>query len=152
MHILIKTIVGQEINNVYEGFDKDLFLKLKPPGLSMKLLRFDGSEKGDIVQLELNFLLFKQKWTSTITKSEKSDDEIYFVDEAEGKELPFFLKKWKHKHRLIKDGDGTQIIDDIEYKSPFGFNLVLYPLLYLQMAYRKPIYRKTFRKISTNKI
>ncbi len=146
MRILLKTFVEQTPEKVFEGFDQSLFLKLKPPGVALKLLRFDGSEQGDIVEMQLHFGLFKQKWTSTITDSGKSAEEIYFVDEASGKDLPFFLTKWKHRHRLIREGSGTLIVDEIDYKAPFGLNLLLYPALWMQFAYRKPIYRREFRK------
>lgn len=146
MRILLKTYVEQPPEEVFEGFDQNLFLKLKPPGVSLKLLRFDGSQKGDIVKMQLNFGLFKQEWTSTITDSGKSEEEIFFVDEAEGKALPFFLKEWKHQHRLLRQGAGTLIVDDIYYKAPLGMNLLLYPALWMQFAYRKPIYRREFKQ------
>lgn len=146
MRIILKTYVEQTPENVFEGFDQNLFIKLKPPGIGLKLIRFDGCEKGSIVELQLNFGLFKQRWKSTVTDFAKTAEEIYFVDEAEGKDLPFFLKKWKHRHRLVREGNGTYIIDEIEYTSPFGLNLLMYPALWMQFAWRKPIYRKTFRK------
>ena len=146
MHIIIKTYVEEDLKTVFEGFNQELFLKLKPPGIGLKLLRFDGCEKGNIVQLELNFGLFKQGWTSEVTDMKKSEEEIFFIDEGEGKNLPFFLKKWKHTHRLLRTGNGTTIVDDIEYQSPFGLNLLSYPAIWMQMAWRKPIYKKLFRR------
>lgn len=115
-------------------------LALLPP---VNLVRYDGSATGDIVSMELNFLFFKQKWTSKITDNHTDSKEYYFVDE--GVELPFFLKRWKHKHRIIKEGASTIIRDEIEFKAPFGLlSLLLYPALYIQFAYRKPIYKKVF--------
>lgn len=146
MHIILKTQVEQDIKSVFEGFDRELFIRLKPPGIGLKLLRFDGCRAGDIVELELNFGLFRQKWTSRITEFIENENEIYFVDEAEGKELPFFLSKWKHCHRIIKNGNGSDIVDDIHYSSPMGLTLLMYPAIWAQMAWRKPVYRKTFRK------
>jgi len=144
MQIILKTYVEQSPLQVLEGFTQELFIKLKPPGVRLKLLRFDGSKTGDIVEMELNFGLFKQKWTSIITDHGQNEAESYFVDEATTKNLPFFLIHWKHRHRLVAMGSGTEIIDHIQYRAPFGLNLLLYPILYLQFAYRKPIYRKTF--------
>jgi ligand-binding SRPBCC domain-containing protein len=91
----------------------------------------------------LNFILFKQDWISDIIDQNALESEIYFVDE--GSKLPFFLSYWKHRHRMIKDGKGTIIIDDITFKTPSILSdYLFYPLMYLQFLYRKPIYQKVF--------
>lgn len=144
MKIVISTPVEQDYLSVKEGFNENLFLQLSPPFPPVRLLRFDGSAKGDTVILELNFLLFKQNWVSEITDDQTNENEFYFIDE--GVELPFFLKKWKHKHRIIRAGNQSIIRDEIEYQGPFGLmTLLLYPALLLQFLYRKPIYKKIFR-------
>ena len=144
MHITISTSVRQHFLDVKQGFDQDLFSSLSPPFPPVKLLRFDGSEKGDIVSLELNFLFFKQVWTSEIIEDQTSESEFYFVDK--GIKLPFFLEIWQHKHRLINRGKSeTEIRDEIYYKGSTWFlTPLLYPILYLQFLYRKPIYRRIF--------
>ncbi|MFN3800467.1 SRPBCC family protein [Belliella pelovolcani] len=145
MDITIETTVAQDYLQVKEGFDETLFTKLSPPFPPVKLLRFDGSKTGDLVTLELNFIFFKQKWTSEITDDQTDEQEFFFIDE--GVVLPFFLKKWKHKHRIIKAKNGSIIRDEISYEGPFGLmTLLLYPALYLQFLYRKPIYKKIFGK------
>jgi ligand-binding SRPBCC domain-containing protein len=61
--------------------------------------------------------------------------------------LPFFLKYWRHHHRIVQDGQSTRIIDDIHFRSPLLlFDFLLWPVLWLQFLYRKPIYRNVFRK------
>ncbi|MBN3521166.1 hypothetical protein JYB62_14240 [Algoriphagus lutimaris] len=145
MNIKIKTSVEQDYLSVKEGFQATLFKKLSPPFPPVKLIRFDGSEKGDIVSLELNFMFFKQKWVSKITDDQTTEEEFYFIDE--GIELPFFLKSWKHKHRIIQSGEGSIIQDEISYQAPFQLlTWLLYPAMILQFAYRIPIYRKVFKK------
>jgi ligand-binding SRPBCC domain-containing protein len=144
MKINIETRVQQYYLKVKEGFNETLFTKLSPPFPPVKLLRFDGSKKGDLVSLELNFLFFKQKWTSEITEDKTTDQEFYFIDK--GVELPFFLKEWQHKHRIINSGTGSIIRDEITYKSGFSLmTLLLYPALFIQFLYRKPIYKKIFK-------
>lgn len=144
MKINISTQVEKSYLEVKESFNDSLFLKLNPPFPPVKLLRFDGSSKGDIVILELNLLLFKQKWVSEITDDHTDEQEFYFIDE--GTTLPFFLKKWKHKHRIIRQENGSIIKDEIEYQGPAGIlTLLLYPVLYLQFLYRKPVYQKIFQ-------
>jgi ligand-binding SRPBCC domain-containing protein len=143
MKITIETPVTQDYLQVKAGFNETLFTKLSPPFPPVKLLRFDGSSKGDLVTLELNFIFFKQKWTSEITEDQTTDREFYFIDK--GIELPFFLKKWSHKHRIVKDGENSMIRDEIDYQAPFWvLTLLLYPAMLLQFAYRKPIYKKIF--------
>jgi len=144
MRINLSTKVDQPYLSVKEGFNRDLFEALNPPFPPVKLLRFDGSSKGDLVSLELNFLLFKQVWTSEITADHTDENEFFFIDE--GKKLPFFLKSWKHKHRVIKQGENQSVIrDEIHYHGHhFILNLFLYPVLYVQFAMRKPIYKRVF--------
>jgi ligand-binding SRPBCC domain-containing protein len=143
MKIIIKTTVGLEFLKVKEGFNKDLFLKLAPPFPPVKLLRFDGSKKGDQVSLELNFFLFKQTWTSLITEDKTTENEFYFIDE--GVQLPFFLGYWKHRHRVVSSSTGSTIIDEIDFEGKgIFFTPLLYPALFLQFLFRRPIYKKIF--------
>lgn len=145
MRLTITTSVDQDYRSVMKGFTQDLFLKLNPPFPPVRLLRFDGCKKDDIVSLELNFLLFRQRWTSLIVEDELNDQEFYFIDV--GTKLPFFLKYWRHHHRILRDEEGARIIDDIHFRSPLlPFDFLLWPVLWLQFLYRKPIYRRIFRK------
>lgn len=145
MRILLKTFVSKPPAEVFAGFDEALFLRLAPPFPPVRLMRFDGCAVGDVVSLELNFIFFRNTWESHITAQATTEKEIYFIDE--GVKLPFFLKHWKHKHLIEQAGKDSCIIDDIEYKSPFWLlDYLLYPVMYLQFAYRKPIYRKFFGK------
>lgn len=150
MKLKITTAVQEDYRQVFAGFTQDLFLKLSPPFPPVKLLRFDGCHTNDRVALRLNFIFFKQTWESLITDFQDTEQEIYFIDE--GVKLPFFLKYWKHHHRIVKSGDQTQIVDDITFKTPFLLmDYLMYPALYLQFLYRKPVYRKVFRKVSSAK-
>jgi ligand-binding SRPBCC domain-containing protein len=144
MKLTLQTRVEQDYLSVKKGFDQTLFQKLSPPFPPVKLLRFDGSSTGDLVVLELNFLFFKQRWTSEITEDSTEEKEFYFIDE--GIELPFFLKTWRHKHRVIQDGTGSLIRDEINYTAPFGWmTVLLYPALLAQFAFRIPIYKRLFK-------
>lgn len=89
MKIVIETPVEQGYLDVKSGFNESLFKSLSPPFPPVKLLRFDGSQKGDLVTLELNFIFFKQKWTSEIIDDKTTDLEFFFVDK--GIQLPFFF-------------------------------------------------------------
>jgi ligand-binding SRPBCC domain-containing protein len=144
MKIRLTTEVKQDYLKVKDGFNADLFKALNPPFPPVKLLRFDGSSRGDLVSLELNFILFKQVWTSEITADHLDEKEFYFIDE--GIKLPFFLKKWRHKHLLISCGkDKTLIVDEINYSGPnLLLSLLIYPVLYLQFSLRNPVYKKVF--------
>lgn len=145
MKILIETPVKESVKVVFGKFNGDLFKALAPPFPPVNLERYDGEQVGDIVSMKLNFILFKQTWTSLITANEQTENRRLFVDE--GTELPFFLSAWKHKHIIENRGGVTYIIDDINFKTPFVLtDYVMYPLLYLQFMYRKPIYRKLFGK------
>ena len=144
MKLVLKTAVQASLEEVWEGFDQQLFLRLAPPFPRIRLLRFDGCHMGDLVEIELNFLLFRQIWVSEIVAQRSTPDEIYFVDE--GISLPFFLNLWIHKHRIIRLQSGSQIVDEVVFRSPLRiFDWLLYPAMWLQFAYRKPIYRRAFK-------
>lgn len=156
MHLRLKTRVTSSVQHVWGGFDRSLFDQLSPPFPPVEVVRFDGCLTGDIVHLRLNFLLFRQDWISAITDQQLIEtanrtDEIYFIDE--GTQLPFFLGHWRHRHRIVRDtsansGDERSIIiDDITFRTPFRLtDYLFYPLLWLQFAYRQPIYRRVFNK------
>lgn len=128
---------------VKEGFTKDLFLSLNPPFPPVKLLEFGGCRAGDKVVLELNFILFKQRWVSDIIEDYESDIQWYFIDI--GKKLPFFLKSWKHVHEVKAVDSHSIIIDNITYTTgTLLTDMLMYPLLLLQFFYRKPIYKRIF--------
>ncbi|RDB02879.1 SRPBCC family protein [Runella aurantiaca] len=143
MKLILRTTVQQSYLQVWKGFDETLFRRLSPPFPPVRVVRFDGCLKGNMVELELNFFLFKQLWTSKITEQQGNAEEFFFIDE--GVKLPFFLSYWRHRHRIIKDGEHTIIVDEIDFRTPFILtNYLFYPLLYGQFLYRKPIYRKVF--------
>ncbi len=145
MKITIETAVEQSVSDVWKQFDDKLLLKLSPPFPPVKLISF-GQKVGEKVTFELNFFILRQLWVSKITDSYLSADESFFIDE--GITLPFFLKYWKHKHRIVRDNttSGSKIIDEIEFRTPTVLtDYIFYPILYLQFLYRKPIYQRVFK-------
>ena len=146
MRLTFRTRVAQSPGQVWAGFDQTLFEALAPPFPPVRLIRFDGSRKGDLVELELNFLLFRQRWQSEIVEDAAEGGGFRFVDV--GRKLPFFLKSWRHHHGIEPDpaGSGSIIVDDIRFDTPLGWlgNVLFYPSLWAQFAYRGPVYRKVF--------
>jgi ligand-binding SRPBCC domain-containing protein len=146
MKLRILTSVTQEFSIVVENFNQQLFQKLNPSFPIVTILRYDGNSKGDEIHLKLNFLLFDKTWVSVITENMSSDKEFYFIDE--GRQLPFFLKTWRHVHRIIENKDKTIIEDDINFESRWKWMEPLaYPLFYMQFRIRKPIYRRYFNEL-----
>jgi ligand-binding SRPBCC domain-containing protein len=146
MKIIIKTTVEQDYKTVFNRFDKALFLALKPPFLPLNLRQFDGSMEGDEVKITLGKGFLSQDWDALIVEQAESEDEIYFIDKAI--KLPFFLKTWTHRHRILKLNNGnSEIIDDIVYSTPLGkvMDLLMFPVMYLQFWMRKPIYKRYFK-------
>ncbi len=145
MLLHLKTTVAQNYLKVFEAFNEQLFKKLAPPFPKFKLLRFDGSKPGDMVEIELDAIIKSFRWTSLITESKITDTEAYFIDE--GKELPPPLRKWHHKHLITKHDEGAIIHDIITYSSGNKLlDVLLYPLMVLQFGMRKPIYQELFGK------
>lgn len=144
MQITIPTTVQQPYLKVKEGFNEALFQKLNPPFPKVNLKRFDGCQKGDVVDMELEFIFFQDRWESHITADDTTDAYFFFQDE--GRRLPFFLKSWRHRHWVKKiDRNSSQIVDDIHYSTgSLLTDLLFYPLMKAQFLYRQPIYRKWF--------
>ena len=144
MRITIKTRVEQEYRKVFQAFDFNLFMKLKPPLVGLDVIRFDGSLPGNIVHVVVNILGLKQEWISEITERNENIDECYFVDE--GTLLPRPLEYWKHRHIIKKSIDSSIIIDDICYKSGNVLvDFLLFPAFFMQFFLRKHVYKSYFR-------
>lgn len=144
MRIHIKTEVRQSYKTVFDAFDEKLFLKLAPPYPRVRLVRFDGSKPGDIVEIEMKTGLKTYRWTSLIVAEKVTANEAYFIDE--GQVLPPPLTKWLHKHLVVAAKAGTVIHDIIDYSTGYKLlDIMLYPLMLAQFSYRKPIYKKVFK-------
>lgn len=144
MNIYFETEVNGSVRDIFSRFDKSLFLKLKPPGVKINLIRFDGCEVGDKIHLEMITPLGKNDWIGLITQSFVSDDECYFVDE--GEVLPFPISKWAHRHTIRNKNGKTIIVDDINFEvRPKLLGQILYPFFWAIFRYRSPIYRRIFK-------
>lgn len=142
MKINLKSTVQCPIILVQENFDENLFKYLLPPGA--QLMHYGGSKKGDIVHLKLPLV---GTWKSAITDHGEAEDQIFFVDE--GVQLPFPLKRWKHRHVLHKKGEHTVIKDHMDYSTGFVLSdALVYPFLLLAFAPRVRQYKKYFFKIN----
>lgn len=144
VNFIIKTTVGPTTKeSVMADFTNSLFLKLAPPFPKLKLLRYDGCEKGHEVHLQLDFLFYKKNWISIITESGITETELYFIDE--GTLVPTPIKTWKHKHIVRQSGDLVEIEDNVTYScGSWVFDKLVYIPFYILFLYRKPIYRKFF--------
>ncbi len=144
MQLQVRTKIKRPYLEVKEGFSEQLFRKLNPPFPRVDLKRFDGCEKGDVVNMQLNFVAFKQTWESLITADDTTEGYFFFQDE--GRQLPFFLKKWKHRHWVRRvDELNSEIVDDVHFSTGSIFtDVLIYPVMKAQFLYRQPIYRKFF--------
>lgn len=145
MRLHLQTAVQQDYLSVFHAFDEQLFRKLAPPYPKLKLLRFDGSAPGNVVEVELQTGISAFRWTSLITVREITEERAWFVDE--GQEVPPPLRQWRHKHLVTKHGNGAIIHDIIEYSTGYkALDVMLYPFMLAVFGMRKPVYKKVFRK------
>jgi ligand-binding SRPBCC domain-containing protein len=145
MLVTLRTQVAQSPDQVFAGFTRELFLSLAPPFPQLKLHRFDGCQRGDQVEIELISGPLHQRWTSLITDhGVQPDGTHFFIDE--GQVLPAPLRYWRHRHLMEPGPDGgCVIVDALEYRTAApALDALLYPLMWAQFAYRKPIYRRVF--------
>ncbi|MEZ4829104.1 MAG: hypothetical protein R3C61_22895 [Bacteroidia bacterium] len=147
MRILLQSPVKGHFLSVFSRFNRDLFEALKPPGIKMDILRFDGSKPGDIVHIRMKIpIIGVQEWISTITEDVEEENRAWFTDT--GEKLPSFLRYWKHRHIVSKNGKSSIITDDITYRTPsLFFDYLMYPVIYLQFAMRGPVYKKFFSQL-----
>ena len=146
MHVTLRTAVSQPPAVVMAGFTRELFVALAPPFPRLRLLRFDGCHTGDKVEIELDTLVKRLSWTSLIMDDGvQPDGTHFFVDE--GQILPPPLRFWRHRH-LIQPGPkgGSVIVDALEYRTASRLlDALIYPAMWAQFAWRRPIYRRWFR-------
>lgn len=144
MRLCLVSDLSVSLDSVKRGFNRDLFLKLTPPGLRLDVLRFDGCRVGDEIHLVIRSLGMKQHWISLITDENSATAEWSFVDQ--GKRLPWPLLSWKHYHRVVTlDGKTSKIIDDVNFECIRSWmNVFLYPVLWFFFATRPMRYRKYF--------
>lgn len=148
MRFQILTKVRGDHRSVFLKFDQSLLLKLTPPGMKMELIRFQEPDAPNgSIQLRVTILgIIRQDWENVFSHYELGPEECHFVDE--GKVLPFPMRLWRHDHRVLADGPDHAIInDDITFKTTFLLmDWLLFPILWLQFRYRRPIYRRIFGK------
>ena len=146
LRFVLTTPVPQSIDQVKAGFNLELFKALKPPIINLKVERFDGCHKGDEVHLKVGLGLMMD-WVSLITEDNQNSQEWYFIDE--GDKLPPPLKKWRHRHRVLKrEAGGSIIVDDISFSSGLKLlDYLLYFPLKLQFKLRAPVYKKIFGRL-----
>jgi ligand-binding SRPBCC domain-containing protein len=144
--LYFETSLQADWAKIKEGFDKNLFLSLSPPGVKIKLQRFDGCQKGDEIHLEILSPFGKQNWVSLITDASITENSWQFVDE--GKELPWPLRKWKHQHLVLSTGKNTaKIIDAIDFSTNYFFlDWLIWPFLWFVFSIRPARYKKHFEE------
>jgi|688.fasta_scaffold436480_2 ligand-binding SRPBCC domain-containing protein len=142
MRIILSCPVSQNFTQVFDQFDRELFVALAPPLLPMGLKRFDGCKVGDEVHIQTPGGL----WISVITEAARGESEHYFVDE--GSKLPPPLVYWRHKHIVRQDSLGSSvIIDDIEFRARWSvLDPVIKPFLWMLFKLRHPVYRRYFQE------
>lgn len=147
--IWIETRVKGQPREIFSRFNEDLFRALKPPGMILEVMRFDGCKLGDSVHLNVGLLGITHRWHSLITESVLDDQECFFTDE--GTKLPPPLEIWKHTHRIRRyDDQSSLIIEDISFTTkPKFIASSMQKILEFQFKLRGPVYKKFFGSIDT---
>lgn len=135
------TRVSAQRHQVADQFNQELLLKLKPPLVTMQLLRYDGQHCGDELMFAVGIGKLTQKWHGAITQHRYTDKDWLFRDE--GIALPHPLKRWKHTHALKSAKQGTLVIDRVQFcgKNPIYTLLLCLPIA-MMFLMRKPAYQR----------
>ena len=82
----------------------------------------------------------EQAWTSVIVERRGDAESAMFRDVME--DGPF--DRWEHTHRFLAEGEGTRVVDHVEYQLPGGgVGRVLSPLGWLGL---EPMFRERHRR------
>ena len=144
--------VPVSIEVVKENFSEELFKYLLPPLFPLKVVRFEGVQKGAKYEFDLagGLLpgLLSTTWSGEIVDAGDVQGGFYFTDE--GTKLPFPLKSWRHLHRILPNPQkgGIDILDMVEYSCYLPlFEYSLYPSFFSLFVFRK----KRYSAFYTNK-
>lgn len=108
--------VPRPLDEVFAFFSKaENLQELTPPWLHFRIVSVDPSpvRKGTLIRYSLRWRIFPIRWTTEILEW---DPPHRFVD----LQLKGPYKLWHHEHRFVAEGDGTRIIDEVQYELPFG--------------------------------
>ena len=132
------------VGEVFAGFTEELFVYLSPKFPPAELLRYDGNAVGDEVHIRLGVGPLSQRWISEITEHTIGEQQCSFVDE--GRELPFPLTYWRHRHVVAAAGpDRVAIVEDVTFGTPTGLTTALMrPVIRAQFEARGPAYATYF--------
>ena len=146
MHLLLRFSVAQPPAKVLAGFTRQLFEALAPPFPKLHVLRFDGCQTGDAVNIELQAGPKRWRWDSLITDNGVLPDGThYFVDE--GQRVPAPLRQWRHRHLIVPTPTGGSVItEDITFSTGRRWlDVLIYPAMWAQFKLRGPVYRRWFK-------
>ena len=104
-------------DEVFEFFSKaENLQELTPAWLHFRILSVDPSpvRKGTLIKYSLRWRIFPIYWTTEIVEWEPPRR---FVDV----QLKGPYKLWHHEHGFVAEGNGTRIMDEVQYQLPFGF-------------------------------
>ena len=139
--------VPRPVEEVFQFFSSaENLQEITPPWVHLRILRVEPNplREGTLLSYALKWGIFPFRWTTEIVVWEPP---WRFVDvQVEG---PY--KLWRHEHRLVADGAGTRICDEVQYELPLGLLGVIAHRVKVQrdveeiFAYRREVIEKRFR-------
>ncbi len=126
--IFIRCEVAVPFDQVIAGFNRHLLEALSPPLMKLRIHRYDGQSVGDRFSMQLGPELLHMRWEGLVSAAGRTPGTFWFEDV--GVQLPFPLKRWKHKHLVRKSGTGTVIIDIVSFSTGNSIlDVLCYPFL-----------------------
>ena len=146
MKMQLITEVNGSVAAVFARMDRHLLESLAPPGMSLQLKRFDEPTRpGSLVEIQTKVLgILPQFWRTEITEFQAGTTESFFTDE--GRILPFPMTRWKHRHIVRTGNQSTEIVDEVEFSAGW-LSWLMYPVIWLQFAWRQPRYKSYFQNL-----
>lgn len=109
-------LVSRPLHEVFDFFSRaENLQELTPAWLHFRILSVNPQpvQRGTLIQYSLRWRIFPIQWTTEIVEWEPPHR---FVDlQLKG---PYRL--WRHEHRFVAEGNSTRIVDNVQYRLPFG--------------------------------
>lgn len=145
-NLVINTTLKASVDEILSNFNAETMQEATPPFINLEVTRFDGVEYANQTHMITSIFGHYQSWIIEVMQTKKTQDGIIIRTEAT--ECPFPFNLWIHTYHIHELGNGmTKITDNIKFKTEnFLFDLLIYPIVYFIMYYRKPILMNKYNK------
>lgn len=114
MNVRYETRINAPLTDVFAFYnDLNNLPRITPPNMQTEIVDVQGDMRaGTRIELRVKMLVV---WSTWVVRIEEHVPNRYFVDRQE--KGPFAT--FRHRHEFVPDGEGTRLIDDVEFELPY---------------------------------